>query len=120
MVVLCYLFGSFARGEEHKESDIDIAVLFDKSTGRENFLEKEGKLISFFSKIFSEREINLVNLAIASPLLRQNAIMEGELIYARSEDERILFQIDTLRVYEEYGHLSDIYNLFLKEKLKAL
>lgn len=119
-VVLCYLFGSFARGDEHKESDIDIAVLFNKSVKEDNFLEKEGKLISFFSNIFEKREINLVNLEIASPLLKQNVVMEGKLIYSKSKDEEILFQINTLHKYEEYRHLSDIYNLVLREKIQAL
>lgn len=119
-VVLCYLFGSFARGEEHKESDVDIAVLFKKSVEKKNFLEKEGKLISIFSNIFKEREVNIVNLAVASPLLKQNAILEGKLIYAKSQDEEILFQISTLHQYEEYRHLSGIYNLVLREKIKAL
>lgn len=119
-VVLCYLFGSVARGEEHKESDVDIAVLFEKDIKKEDFLRKEGELIALFSKIFPEKEINLVNLAIASPLLCQNVVLEGKLIYAKGENERILFQIRTLHQYEEYSHLSDIYNLVLKEKIKAL
>ena len=119
-VVLCYLFGSVARGEEHKESDVDIAILFDQAVKKEEYLQKEGKLISLFSRIYPEREINIVNMAISSPLLRQNAIIEGKLIYAKSEDERILFQINTLHQYEEYRHLSDIYNLVLREKIKAL
>ncbi|MFA4818184.1 MAG: hypothetical protein WC608_05730, partial [Parcubacteria group bacterium] len=67
-----------------------------------------------------EKEINLVNLAIASPLLCQNVVLEGQLIYAKDENERILFQIQALHQYEEYRHLSGIYNLVLKEKIKAL
>jgi len=117
---LCYLFGSFARKEEHKESDVDIAVLFDRTIKKEEYLKKEGRLIAVFSKIFPEREINLVNLAIASPLLCQNVVMEGKMVFSKNEDERILFEINTLDLYEEYRHLSNIYNLFLKEKIKAL
>ena len=117
---MCYLFGSVARGEEHKESDVDIAILFEKDTKKEDFLRKEGELISLFSRIFPEREINLVNLAVAAPLLHQNVVLEGKLIYAKSENERILFQIQALHQYEEYRHLSGIYNLVLKEKIKAL
>jgi len=119
-VVLCYIFGSFARGEEHRESDVDIAVLFEKLVKKEDFLEKEGKLIAVFSDIFKGREINLINLATASPLLKQNAILEGRLIYAKNKEERILFQVSALHQYEEYRHLSDIYNLALAEKMKAL
>ncbi|MBU3965235.1 nucleotidyltransferase domain-containing protein [Patescibacteria group bacterium] len=119
-VVLAYLFGSEARGESHKESDVDIGVLFDKKVNPKDYLKLEGKLIAFFSEIYSRKEINIVNLNIASPLLKQVAILEGKPLYIRSETDRILFQIQTLREYEDYLHLSNIYNQFLDLKLKAL
>ncbi|MBU4299053.1 nucleotidyltransferase domain-containing protein [Patescibacteria group bacterium] len=119
-VVLACLFGSEARGASHKESDIDIGVLFDKKVGPEDYLKQEGKLIGFFSGIYPKKEINIVNLNIASPLLKQAAILEGKPLYIRSETDRILFQIKTLREYEDYLHLSNIYNQFLDLKLKAL
>ncbi|MBU4129144.1 nucleotidyltransferase domain-containing protein, partial [bacterium] len=118
-VVLACLFGSEARGASHKESDIDIGVLFDKKVGPEDYLKQEGKLIGFFSGIYPKKEINIVNLNIASPLLKQAAILEGKPLYIRSETDRILFQIKTLREYEDYLHLSNIYNQFLDLKLKA-
>ena len=31
-VLKAWLFGSFARGEEHKDSDVDLLILFDHST----------------------------------------------------------------------------------------
>ena len=119
-VVLCYLFGSEARGESHKESDIDIAALFDLNVKKSDYLEKEGRLIALFSGIYPEKEINVVNLNISPPLLKQTAVLEGKLIYAGSEEDRILFQISTLHQYEEYRHLSGIYNLILEEKIKSL
>ncbi|MBU4481088.1 nucleotidyltransferase domain-containing protein, partial [Patescibacteria group bacterium] len=103
-VVLACLFGSEARGASHKESDIDIGVLFDKKVGPEDYLKQEGKLIGFFSGIYPKKEINIVNLNIASPLLKQAAILEGKPLYIRSETDRILFQIKTLREYEDYLH----------------
>ena len=103
-VVLAYLFGSEARGESHKESDVDIGVLFDKKVNPKDYLKLEGKLIAFFSEIYSRKEINIVNLNIASPLLKQAAILEGKPLYIRSETDRILFQIKTLREYEDYLH----------------
>ena len=36
-VVLAFLFGSQAKGSAHKESDIDIAVLFDKKIKSKDF-----------------------------------------------------------------------------------
>lgn len=48
------------------------------------------------------------------------AILEGKLLYQRGDLDRILFQIQTLRQYEDYLHLSNIYNRFLDLKLKRL
>jgi predicted nucleotidyltransferase len=119
-VVLAYLFGSEARGTSHKESDVDIGVLFYKKVKPENYLKLEGKLIGFFSKIYPKKEINVVNLNVSSPLLKQAAILEGKILYQKSDLIRILFQIQTLHEYEEYLHLSNIYNQFLELRLKSL
>jgi len=119
-VILAYLFGSEARGTSHKESDVDIGVLFDKKIDPKNYLKLEGRLIEFFSGIYPKKEINIVNLNITSPLLKQVAILEGKPLYIRSETDRILFQVQTLHEYEDYLHLSNIYNRFLDLKLKTL
>lgn len=119
-VVLIFLFGSEARGASHKESDIDIGVLFDRKVNPEDYLKLEGKAIEFFSEIYPKKEINVVNLNIASPLLKQAVILEGKLLYQANTLYRILFQVQTLREYEDYLHLSKIYNRSLKLKLKNL
>ena len=119
-VLLAHLFGSEARGTSHKESDIDIAVLFDKNVNPKDYLKLEGRLIDFFSEIYPKKEINIVNLNIASPLLKQAAILEGKLLYQRRDLDGIFFQIKTLQEYEDYLHLSNIYNQFLNLKLKAI
>ncbi len=119
-VKLAYLFGSQARGEAHKESDIDIAVLFDEKLDPKKCLQKEGALIGIFSELYPKKEINIVNLNISSPLLKQTANLEGIPIYAQSADDEISFQIQTLREYEEYCHLSNIYNQFLKLRIQNL
>lgn len=119
-VILAYLFGSEAKGLSHKESDIDIAVLFNKEVKPKDYLRKEGRLIEFFSEIYPKKEINIVNLNIAPPLLKQAVILEGMPLYIKNGTEKVLFQVRTLHEYEEYLHLSNIYNQFLDLKLKAL
>jgi len=119
-VVLAYLFGSEARGTSHKESDVDIGILFAKKVNSQDYLNLEGKLIELFSKVYPGKEINIVNFNIASPLLKQSAILEGKQVFVKNDAERISFQMQTLREYEEYLHLNSIYNQFLEQKLKAL
>ncbi len=111
-IVLAYLFGSEARGTSHKESDVDIGILFDKKICSKNYLEKEGMLIGFFSKFFPKKEINIVNLNVSSPLLKQVVVLEGNLLYQRNSVDKILFQIRTLREYEDYLYLNKVYNQF--------
>jgi len=119
-VKLAYLFGSVARGEAHQESDVDIAILFDKSLNPKNYLLTEGRLIELFSPLFPGKEINLVNLNVSSPLLKQNVILEGRLFFKANEIDRIMFEIKTLKLYEEYRHLNKIYQEVLKSKIEKL
>ena len=119
-VMLAYLFGSQVRGDAHQESDVDIAVLFDKNVKKEDYLLKEGKLIEIFSALFPDKEINIVNLDIASPLLKQSVVLEGKPLYIKNKLDQIFFQMQTLREYEEYNHLSCIYNQALDLKIKIL
>jgi uncharacterized protein len=44
-----YLFGSYAKGTEHPDSDIDIAVILNNFTG--DYLENSAQLFSIVSKI---------------------------------------------------------------------
>jgi predicted nucleotidyltransferase len=119
-VILAYLFGSEAKGLAHKESDVDIGVFFAKEVSPKDYLKKEGKLIEFFAEIFPKKEINIVNLNIASPLLKQVVILEGKPLFIRSDSDRILFEVQTLHEYEEYLYLNNIYNQFLDLKLKTI
>ena len=117
---MAYLFGSVARGEEMEESDVDIAVLFDKKVGSQDYLRLEGELIGLFGGYYPGKEINIVNLNIAPPLLAHSAVVEGKTIYEKNILTRILFENKTLHGYEDYRHLSGIYNQILTERINAI
>jgi len=76
-VMFAYIFGSVARGTAHGLSDVDIAVyLRDPST--ESYLKLLGRLPTRACK-----ELDVVLLNTAPPLLCYRIIKEGKLLFAR-------------------------------------
>ena len=68
------IFGSYVRGEESEESDVDILVEFDESIGWEFIDVKE-----FLEEILG-KEVDLVTVGALKPQLRDKILKE--VIYA--------------------------------------
>ncbi|MEM3398050.1 MAG: nucleotidyltransferase domain-containing protein [Nitrososphaerota archaeon] len=105
-VLVAYLFGSYARGDQTAESDIDIAVLL--STPSHRVLEYYLHLINELSRV-SGGEVDLIILNTAPPLLKHQVIKNGIVVYRRDEKTRIEFEaraedeyLDFKRVMERY------------------
>lgn len=79
-VSLAYLFGSIARGEARRGSDLDIAVLFTRMPTPERVAE---------TAVAMERAVgqtvDLVVLNGASPLLAHEAVATGRLLACRDD-----------------------------------
>ena len=71
------IFGSFARGEERPESDVDILVTF--LDGKKTFDNFMGTKI-YLEEIF-KRNIDLVTHAKLKPLIRDSILQQG--VYAQ-------------------------------------
>ena len=76
-ITLAVLFGSAARGAAHRRSDIDVAVLGIHSPDRLAALRVT------LSRI-AGREVDLVPLETASPLLRFEIARDGVVLVTRS------------------------------------
>ena len=66
------IFGSFARGEERPESDIDVLVTF--RTGEKTFDNFMG--IKFYLEDIFDRKVDLVTEAALKPLIRDPILAE--------------------------------------------
>ena len=103
-----YIFGSYARGEENINSDIDIAIMpkeinIDKMT--ELFIR--GNLIELGKSIF-KKDVDIVFLNVDSVFLKYKIIQEG--IVIKDSRERIAFESIALREYFDFKYYSDYYN----------
>ncbi|PWB73268.1 MAG: hypothetical protein C3F15_10025 [Holophagae bacterium] len=84
-VASVYLFGSRAEGREHRESDLDLGLLLDRSvlpTRRERF----DTAVRLSAELQAENATNPVDLVVlndAPPLFARRIVTEGRRVYCR-------------------------------------
>lgn len=89
-----WVFGSFAEARESETSDVDIAVLL--SPGSElpsQFRERLSLVLA--------RDVDLVDLRRASPILQMQVLKHGKLIEERAPQARVRFEAQVPARYED-------------------
>lgn len=114
-VVSAYLFGSYAKGDIHLGSDIDIALYVRPhsilSLDEELTLGREIEELSGLAPI-DVRVMNDMSLAIQGEILTR-----GILLFSVDEKERVSYETRTLALYFDYlPHIQ----YFRKEFLKSV
>jgi predicted nucleotidyltransferase len=78
-LVSAYLFGSTATGRDHADSDVDVAVLVDRTTHPTPADRFELRLTAIATlRRAAGREVDLVILNDAPPQLARRIMVEGE------------------------------------------
>lgn len=80
-VLKAWLFGSYARGEETQESDVDILVVYDDS--KPVGLMKIANIYVNLKKLLN-REVDLVEEGTLLPFAVESANRDKKLIYERA------------------------------------
>ncbi len=97
-IILAYLFGSTARGDTGRLSDVDIAVLLDEKISKKDRFDLELKLICEITTLIKKNKIDLIVLNEAPLLLAYN-IIKNRIILKSSETERVKFETNILSIY---------------------
>lgn len=93
------LFGSYARGTQNAESDIDIAIKPHTNISK--------KQIFYLSQDLEEKiktEVDLINLDDINDSFRYEILINGKTIYCRDE---LKFELYKLDMYREYLELNE-------------
>lgn len=98
-IKFAYLFGSQAKNEEGRLSDIDIAVYLDENLNSDERFDLRLGLINQASKIFKTDKIDLIVLNDSPLLLSFRVVHDGLILYSNDEIERIQFEAKIMSLY---------------------
>jgi len=114
-----YLFGSYADGRAHRESDVDIGVVMSRDilpTRKERF-EASLRLGTMLGEALSVDRVDLVVLNDAPPLIGRRIVTDGRRIYCRDSEIDHAFVRD---VQLRAADLQPFIDRMQKIKLEAL
>jgi len=119
-VVAAYLFGSLAQGRATAHSDVDIAVLLTRAPDLlagepDRQLQLMGDL-----RRFADREVDVVVLNTAPPLLQNQVLKYGRRLYERDRRARVDFEVRAGQVYADLKPMYDFHTRDLLQKIKEV
>lgn len=115
-VVAAYLFGSFAQGRATWNSDVDIAILLAETTDSLVVGKRQLTLMNEL-RAFADREVDVVMLNTAPPVLQHQVLQYGRLLYERDRKARVEFEV---RAGQIYADLQPMYELHTRDLLQKI
>lgn len=94
-IKLMYVFGSYAKEKNNRNSDLDIAILLNCDYNPFDKLYLLGDL----TDILKRDDIDLVILNSSSSVLKYQVIKHGKAVFMESEDIRVDFEVGVLKEY---------------------
>lgn len=90
------LFGSYARGDQRKDSDVDIAIKSNENITKKQLFEMTEKLEQILKK-----DVDLIDLNTISDSFRYEILMNGKVLYCKDSFQFDLYKLDMFREYLE-------------------
>jgi predicted nucleotidyltransferase len=115
---MVFLYGSWAGGQPHAESDVDLAVIFHNPELPDE--EAFDRIIDLESALSTrlKREVNIlqIHMDFRKPLLYYNAIVLGEALYVKNFDSYIDLKNEALFQMEDYSLFGIPWQIEMAEK----
>ena len=102
-IVFAYIFGSFAKNNIRKDSDIDIAIYLKTDIDTYKYLDMKMEL----SEVL-KREVDLVILNDASPLLKYEIYKDNILLFTHDKAMENRYKVKILFEYNDMKRYLDL------------
>jgi len=117
-VAVAYLYGSFAREEAKKDSDVDLGILFAQKKQEEKpfslpqlvFADELGKIL--------KKKVEIQDLDACRVDFSHRVLNEGKLVYCSNEKKRVEFEERILRIFFDLKPAFDQYYRHLSQMAK--
>ncbi len=102
------IFGSYARGTQNEESDVDIGIKANRSITKKELYELSEKIADEIKK-----DIDLVDIdKIENDGFKYEILINGEIIYCKDNYKFDLYKLDA---YREYLDLNEARKIIIDE-----
>lgn len=115
-VIAVYLYGSYARGDAKKDSDIDLGIIFRKKENKPFHLPQVVFAQELGERLDKKVEIQALNICRVD--FAHRVLSEGRLIHSQDERKRINFEEKILRTYFDLKPSFDQYYHYLSQIAK--
>jgi hypothetical protein len=115
-----YVFGSVAAGRARADSDIDVAVLVDETIRPSRMLKYRLQLMADLGAALHVRDIDVVVLNEAPPLLAHRVLSRGTLVFERSRSARVRFQVRTAARYLDLIPMFETHIRYSKRRARGM
>lgn len=112
-----YLFGSFSKNFNRKDSDIDIAVLFKKNLDE---LERFNQVLEFALELENilGKKIDIIDIENADPFFIHQVMLGKIIVVDNDTERRVSFEVDKRRTFFDMQPFYELYYARSVERLK--
>jgi hypothetical protein len=119
-ILIAYLYGSQATGRAGVLSDIDIGILVKDDINKEDYMRLEIEIASSINKDLPGKVIDLRIINNAPLDFCYRVIKEGKLIFERKIEDRVNFEVSTIRNYLEFNNFYKTYRDYFFRKIREV
>ncbi len=115
-IVAVYVYGSFATGNTHPKSDLDLGILFDKPTHSLTGTSQIDSGLSELNLPTKNLDIREIHIDLEPVYLRN--VVQGSPIYSGNNIKRIRFEVAAIRKFRNTEHLRKIRSDYMYQRIK--
>jgi len=115
-VIAVYLFGSTVKNKEHKDSDLDLAVLFEEGPDHYHHFLSKLQIANDLEDLIKHK-IDIVDLRSADMFFVHQVMKNKILLFERHAFKRIAFEVKCRKIYFDF---MPVYERYHQQSLKRL